>query len=244
MDSIHRTPLRVTDASSEPTLQAAKWLQHQVLLDSEELKNLFNELKNFEIYTVGSIVKIDEGQVSKNTFLKEYAAYIETLKCGQMPNISSIKKAFTVVLTSTPEALFAYSVSPSERLIRVAHPIIQVQAHFMHYSGDDNKFRPMVFGPDCITWGLQFSYPQIYLDAESKQIVKVSENEHCINNELYRKLQLWLRTNTRPTPMVIDHTRINIPIRLGLNCFSWVNRHPQLQEKSIHVLNPELEKEK
>jgi hypothetical protein len=240
MTAAPSNPLRTTDDSSEPSLQAAKWMTHQLLLDNAEMESLFRTFEQFEIYRVGTIVALGEERVPHDTFLRNYAGYIAALKGGQMPIISDVKKAFAVVFTSRSEALFAYCLSPTERLIRVAQPVIQVQAHFMHYSTDDNKFRPMVFGPDCITWGLQLSYPQIYLDNNTKQIVKVMENERFANNVLYRKLQRWLRTNTRPTPMIIGNERINIPIRIGSKCFDWINNHPQLKERSIHVAGGEL----
>lgn len=229
--------LRITEDSGEPSLQAAKWLQHRMLLDSSEMENLLEELGRPSIFRVGSLIKAGEEQVASQTFLEQYAAYIAPLKQGSLPDLALFRRQFALVMTLSPEVLFALRVSPEERIVRAALPIIQIQAHAMHYSQSEGQFRSMVFGPDCITWGLQFSYPQIYQDSATKEIIKVVESDRCVNTPLYRKLLRWQRTHTRPTPMVVEEGRlINIPVRLGYSCFSWVNSHAQLVEKHIRVV--------
>jgi hypothetical protein len=52
---------------------------------------------------------------------------------------------------------------------------------------------------------------------------------------LFRKIQLWSREATRATPFVLEGKRINVPIRIGKNCLSWIGNHPQLQSQNIGV---------
>jgi hypothetical protein len=229
-------PLRTVDDPTIPTLQASKWLQQQMLLGASEMEGLFKHMGEFSIVKVGAIVSLDEAIVSSDTFLKEYQGYTEALMKGELPDILAFRRLFSVVITSSLDALFACCVGPDQYVIKVTKPIIQVQAHAMHYSTDDNKFRPMVFGPDCITWGIQFSYPQIYQDPTSMMIEKVSDQDRCPNTLLFRAIQQWQRQNTLPTPFFVDDKKVNVPMRIGKKCLSWVNKHPQLISQKIQVI--------
>ena len=93
----------------------------------------------------------------------------------------------------------------------------------------------MTFGADCITWGLQFSYPQIYQDPVTLEISKADRNEELSNSELFKNLIRWQRLTTRPTPFLTEKGLENIPIRIGKSCFSWINNHPQFIEAKIKV---------
>lgn len=233
MNLSHQKPLRTTERSEERSLQASKWLQIQVLLDVHEMESLFQDLGEFYIYRVGSIAKFGEERVSREQFLSEYREYVDALKRGEMPDVDKFRKVFANVLTVSSEALFSYKISPEEHLVRIAQPIIQMQSHSMHYSKDDRKFRPLVFGYDSLLWGVQFSYPQIYQDPATMQIKKV--DQETMNSALFRRLQQWLRLHTRPTPMVVDGELIKIPIKIGNACLSWINHHPQLKERGMQV---------
>lgn len=232
----HDTTLRVVDDPTLPTLQASKWLQQQMLIDSKEMENLFDEMGTFTIFKVGAIVRLDEAQIPVDQFLFEYRKYIEALEQGELPEVLSFRRLFSVVITSSPDALFACSVGADQYVIKVTKPIIQVQAHAMHYSKHDDKFRPMVFGPDCITWGLQFAYPQIYQDPTTMRIEKVSDEDRFPNTLLFRTIQKWQRKHTIPTPFLIGEKKVNVPMRIGENCLPWIDRHPQLVKQNIRVL--------
>lgn len=228
--------LRTTDRSDERSLQASKWLQIQVLLDVHEMESLFADLGEFYIYRVGGIAKIGEELISQERFLSEYRDYIDALKRGEVPDADRFRKVFANVLTASSDALFSYRISPEEHIVRIARPIIQMQSHSMHYSKDDEKFRPLVFGYDSILWGVQFSYPQLYQDVVTMEIKKVDQSDVCMNTALFRKLQQWLRHHTRPTPIVAEGKAMRIPIKIGNECFSWINRHPQLKQRGMQVI--------
>lgn len=235
------TTLRVVTDPTVPSLQASKWLQQQMLIDSSEMKALFQELGDTFIVKVGAIVTMEDALVPVDRFLADYRRYVEELQQGNLPDIMAFRRLFSVVITSSLDALFACEVGPNQYVIKITQPIIQVQAHAMHYSTHDGKFRPMVFGPDCITWGLQFAYPQIYQDPKTMQIEKVSDEDRCPNTLLFRTIQKWQRTNTMPTPFSIGDKKINVPMRIGKNCLSWINQHPQLISQHIQVLTPKRE---
>lgn len=227
--------MKTVHDSAIPTLQASKWLQQQMLLDEEELNQLFLELGDFTIYKVGVVAPLEKLEVPKQDFLGGYGDYIQKLKSGTVPNITDYRKLFSVVMTVSSDSLFAYRINENEYLVKIAQPVVQVQSHAMHFSKYDHKFRPMVFGPDSITWGLQFSYPQLYQDSATQAIHKVDDTESCPNTSLFRKIQRWQRKNTIPTPFLVENNKINVPMRLGKECLEWVNNHPQLREIGLKV---------
>ena len=212
--------------------QASKWQQIQFLVDVSELGSLFHEMGTFFLYQLGGVLKPGEGLVSREQFLSVYADYIDHLKKGKLPEKSPI---LTSAFTVDPNALYFADVAHGKQIVRICRPVIQSQEHLFDYSRDDQKFRSMVYGLESVTWGLQFSYPQLFSDPATHAIQNVLRDEGFPNTELFRKLQKWVRQNTQPTPFVIEGKKTNTPIRLGKRCFEWINRHPGLKPKGITV---------
>lgn len=229
-------PIKVVQDPKKPSLQASKWLQMQMLVDAKELEDLFLHLGEFNLFRIGSLMTLEELTVSKEEFLDLYEKYISSLKQGLLPDIPKFRRAFSIVLTSTSDALFSCQVGENQYLLKVAKPIIQLQAHAMHFSKDDHKFRPMIFGPDTITWGLQFSYPQLYQDPQTLTIEKANSKEECPNASLFQNIRKWQRDSTIPTAFLVEGEKVNIPIRIGKECLSWINRHPSLVDQQLSVL--------
>ena len=230
-------PLRLCSAAEVPPFQAAKWLSFQLLLDPEEMKSLFDSLGEFYIYRVGAVCKEGQEEVSREDFLKAYTDYVNALKSGILPNPASYRSLFAVVFTVTRDVLVGIRAGEGETIVRVAMPVIQVQPHSMHYSKSDHKFRPMLFGLDTITWGVQFSYPQLYQDQQLQDIRKVDNSADFPNTPLFRSVQQWQREHTIPTPFLVpDQTKVNVPMRVGKKCLEWINRHPQLISNSLQVI--------
>lgn len=215
-------------------LQASKWLKCQMLLDIDEMHNLLETLGEFSIFLTGCVCRCGEECLSKNQFLEKYRTYVESLLGGKVPDLTEYRPYFSSIFTLENEAIFSISVSENKHIIRVSRPVIQLQAHNVHYSAVDGKFHPMVFGNDTIMWGIQFSYPQLYLDPESRKVVSMMKSSSP-NTELFRKLQRWMRKNTTPTPFFVNGHVINVPMRLGKQCLSKIDNHPQLKQKEITV---------
>jgi len=230
----HHSNLRVGNPQELP-LQASKWLQIQLLVDDKEMERLFEAFGDFQIYKAGVLCDAGEGLISKPDFLKLYSSYVEALKHGRLPDEALYRQYFSSVFTTDPHNLFQIEVAGNRRIIRVARPVLQLQMHKMSYSSVDGKFRAMVLGKDCILWGLQFSYPQLYQDA-NKEVHKALEEEQFPDSRLYRALQKWVRQESIPTPFEVGDQKINVPIRIGKNCLEWINRHPQLVSQNIRVI--------
>jgi hypothetical protein len=215
-------------------LQASKWLYCPLLIDLEEMKNLFKTLGPFYLVLASGVTKEGEGFITHEQFLDCYAVYIEALKAGSLPDDSRIRPYFTSVLTCSLDPLYRVPLADRQQLIKIDKPVIQLQGHKFNYSTADGKFRSMVFGQASIFWGIQFSYPQLYQD-ENFVVKAVKEGDEFPNTALFKKLQKWVRVNTVPTPFIVDGKQINVPFRLGKSCFTWINNHPQLIKNQLIV---------
>lgn len=218
---------------SEP-YNVSKWLSVCLLIDAEEMRSLYDAFGVFLQYLVGNIVKKGWGDIPHETFLSAYSHYVDCLKNGKIPEDGTFRSLFASVLTVSEDHVYALNVGHDKQIIRVSKPVIQMQSHHLDYSAADGKFRSMVMGKDSILWGVQFSYPQLYEDA-THHVYKVDTSDLFPNTRLFRTLQNWIRQHTVPTPFIVDGIVHNVPIRLGKNCFSWINQHPQLVKKGLKV---------
>lgn len=218
--------LRISNPSEEGVYQASKWLKVQVLLDPEEMNDFLGSLAPFWIFPLTGLV--DGAPISPSVFCEKYAHWIEGLKKGRIPSSEDLRKLVACAFTDDLSALWLQKTG-EKFLTKIAKPIIQVQAHFFSYSRVDGVIRPMSMGLDSIFWGLQFSFPQVYQDPKTMELCVLERSP------LFRKLQLWVRENTRPTPFLIDGKKMNSPIRIGRKCFSWIHMHPQLKENNIYT---------
>ncbi len=222
--------LRISSSTVEGVYQGSKYLKYQVLCDPIELSQLFEILETFWIYPLTGIV--DGTPIDPQGFIQEYAAWIEGLKQGLIPSDAALRKLLACALTAELEALWRQEVPNHRFLIKMSKPVIQIQAHFFTYSSIDGVFRPMTMGVGSIFWGLQFGFPQIYQDPKTMEFFEVDASP---NRELFQKIRQWVRDATRATPFIVDGKRINAPIRLGKNCFSWIHTHPQMVQQKIGV---------
>jgi hypothetical protein len=219
--------LQVSQAQNEGVYQASKWLKIQVLLDAEEMRDLILALGSFWIFPLTGMV--DGKPIDSTFFVEEYSRWIEQLKKGEIPSSQELRNLLPCAFVDTLDSLWLQEVAGGKKICKIRKPVVQVQAHFFSYSSLDEVFRPMSLGLNSVFWGMQFSFPQIYQDPKTMELCSVKEGV------LYRKIQLWIREKTSPTPFVVDGKKTNVPIRLGKNCFSWIKQHSQLINQNIGV---------
>ncbi|MBI3236582.1 MAG: hypothetical protein HYZ48_02595 [Chlamydiales bacterium] len=227
--------LRISTPQIEGVLQVAKQLKFQVLLDPLEMEDLLNALDPLYIYVAGQKVELDAACILKGDFLSAYNRYAQELKEGKVPEVKILQKFFSSIWSADPHAVYAMPVPGSQYLIKQVSPVIQLQAHSVFYSDLDGEFHPMVLSQESITWGIQFSYPQIFQDPKTQSIEKVSSTS--LNSHLFTKLKRWLREFTCAMPFCVENKRVNAPIRIGKKALEWIDFHPQLVQKGIRAWN-------
>lgn len=225
-------PLRSVVGAS---LQASKWQKIPLLINENEMRELFAALGEFWIVQTSGLVTIGEEVIDHELFLEVYRNYLLALKTGVENQDFRVRPYFSSVWTTFPQSLYAVNVNDKQRLVKVQKPVIQLQAHRFDYSFADGTFRSMVMGSESVLWGIQFSYPHLYQD-ENLQVLTVREGELFPNSALFKKIQQWSRAFTVATPFEVEGKKVNVPIRLGKECMPWINSHPQLQAKGLRVV--------
>lgn len=217
-------------------MQASKWLQLQTLIDVPEMESLFQAIGPVKIYLVGNVTEKGKGLIPHEAFLEQYAAYIAHLKWGSVPDPREFRPYFSSILTLKEDYAAVIPLENNQELVRVLRPVVQMQMHSLGYSTLDKKFRSNVMGKDSIQWGIQFSYPQLYMDPETNQVEKVLSSDRFVNTSLFRTIQKWMREKTIPTPFQVEGIKTNVPIRIGKQCLKWIHQHSQLGQFGIKVL--------
>jgi hypothetical protein len=228
-------PLRISQVKVEGVLNVSKWIKHQVLLGREEMQSLFDHLGPISLYNISEVVAADDCALRNEVFLQQYGEYAHTLKEGKVPDEKNLRRYFSSVVSITPDVLYAMEVKPGAYLVKPIRPVIQLQLHQFLPSETDGKYHPMVLGNDSVTWGLQFSYPQIFQHPQTKQFSKVADDADFPNTSVFLRMAKWFRNHTVPTTFVWKEKSTSVPIRTGKEALSWVNFHPQLQAKGICV---------
>lgn len=223
-----------TRLSLDAPFQASKWRKYPVLLDLDEMRDLITLLGEFWIVPISGLVSLGDEIINHERFLEHYAVYISALKQGRLPDETDLRLYFSTAWTNTLDALYAVVVKSNQVLVRVAQPVIQLQMHKFDYSQHDETFRSMIFG-ESIHWGIQFSFPSLFQDKDL-QVFRVREGLQFPNASLFKILQRWLRLNTIATPFKVENKVVNVPMRLGKTCLTWINAHPQFSQKGLSVL--------
>lgn len=203
------------------SFKASKWLHTQFLVDREALDILFQRFGTFFIFSTQGLQAPGKNSISKEQCLELYGRYAELMREGIEPKDEEFRFGFTALWTRCEEAVQAIRVADGREMIRPIEPIIQLQLHRFDISKDDGKVRPMVFGKNTRSWGLQASFPQLFADPITGDIVQVLKEPRFQNNELFSIFREWVREYTMPTPMVVNGKKLYAPIRIGKNCLEW-----------------------
>lgn len=217
--------LKVLDSPEE--MQVSKSRKLPVLVDPEEMEGLFARLGEFYIFDGSRPVTEEEMCISHRDFLDAYCRYVEGIKKGKLIDEATIRPFFSSLFTRTKEVVYALRLSNGKFLVKPLRPIVQLKRHHFIFT---DKLHSGVMGPESVTWGIEFSYPQLFLDPQTKKIGKVEKNGQFPNTELFKTVAQWVRDATKATPFLGKGTH---PIRLGKQCFSWIHHHPSLGE--LHV---------
>lgn len=212
----------------------SKWISIEVLLDEIEIRLLLECLSPLFLLKTHKSIEESSFIFDKKDFVKEYTTYISQLKNGKVPEIKSFKKLFHFFLTANLQDLFIKPLSIDKEVLLFNCPLIEVKPICLSISQVDESIRAMPLSPNGILWGLSFSFPQIIQKATTIDIDQIDFQKN-VNGIVFKKIRKWIRDHTKATPVMINSKKINIPIRLGKNCFSWINNHPQL-DKNLKIL--------
>lgn len=235
MSDISMSLPRISTLAAAPPLQASRWQRLHVLLMPHELEKLLNDLGNPFLLLMGRFYSLEEFTRQREQFLTCYSQYITDLSHGSPIDEETYQQYFSAALSGDLDPLYLLEGAQATYLLRANLPIIQLQYHSFDYSPLDGQVRSMVYGQDTISWGLQFSYPQLYIDPKTKEICQTN-SDLVANAALFKQLQRWVRRNTAPTHFVYAENSFYSSIRLGPGCLPWINKHPQLANHNLKII--------
>ena len=225
---------RISHPHIEGFFQASRPLFCRVLLDVKEMEELFSYLPPFVFYNVSQLVSKEAFCFSKQEFLEGYRHYVNILKEGKAFCFSLLKPLFSAVLSSTETSLYAMKVK-EKYLIKKLEPTIQLSLHHFSFCKESKICHSMVNGKEVISWGLQFSYPTLYSNSKKGKVIEIMKQKTFPNNLLFRILRRFIRSRSQPVFFWVDGHRINSHMRLGNNCFKWIDTYKHLSQQGLKI---------
>ncbi len=227
--------MQLSHPKVEGVMQASKWLTHRVLLDVREMESLLNSLPTFSIYNVSELVNLEKAVISHEEFLSKYIDYVTSLKAGLLPDEKTLKPYFSTALSATKSSLYAIEAKGGKHIIKLKEPVVQLSLHHFTFSSEHNAFHSMIHSKTAVSWGIQFSFPQIYSNSIQNDVIEVYKKSDFPNTDLFKTLAKWMRANTIPAPFKLGDIPINASFRLGKRCKSWIHHHSKLQSVGLSV---------
>jgi hypothetical protein len=227
--------LRISTSEQEGPFHASKWLKHQMLISSGEMAGLFKSIGPCFICHASGPAACPDLFPAPEIILEAYRGYVDTIKASATLDEKRLRRLFCNYLTYDLRSIYGVKVSEDRMILKPILPVVQMQLHHFFPSKIDGKFHSMVMAQDSVHWGIQLSYPQIFEDPKTHQFFKVTESDQFPNTILFKKVIQWIRSHAVPTPMVFQGVRTRVPFRIGKECFSFVNKHPQLKVHDIVV---------
>lgn len=239
MLSINLMKLKSSSLATEGALKVSQPLKIPLFLDGDEMESFLYFLEShfttLSFYDTHSVVTQETGIYKSSSFLNSYKEYISFLQRGELPLRTMYHGFFSMALSITSDIFYQIDLEDEKRIIKATRPHIQLQPHHMTFSEDTHSLYSMTYSEDSITFGIQLSYPHFFQDPHSHEVLEVDSRDFFPNTQLFNKIRHWIREHTLPTPFLIQGKKVNFPIRLGKNCFPWINRHPQLQSNQLYV---------
>lgn len=211
----------------------SKWLTIEMLVDVEEMQHLLKTCDPFFFISIYDSCPSTPHLMSQAQFLEYYSAYIADLKKGEIPPSTLLKK-FNLMLTPDLTGVYIRTLSNAKTTVAFTVPLIEVKPISLMFSQVDHSIYTSPVHPSGILWGIKISFPQIMQNAQTLETDKIQLHEQ-ITGKLFKKIKQWTRDYTQATPFIIDDKKVNLPIRLGTQCFRWINNHPQIKNYPIHV---------
>lgn len=211
-----------------PQFLASKWLHLDFLVDLQEFEKLFSE--PFSLFSTLGVQPEGKNSITKEQFLTAWQRYIGTIQAGACVQDNDYRFFFTAILTQDLAAIRALELADNKEIIIPYEPIVQMQLHRFAYSEADEKFHSQAFGKTSVSWGVRISYPQLFQSPTTRQVL---EGNSFSNIKLFKHIQSWLREVSIATPFIVQGRRVNVPIRLGKNCLSWINQHSDLKQLKV-----------
>ncbi len=222
-------PFKVSSIEKEGLMHCSKWLRHAVLFTLEEWNDFSSAIGN-PMFVVTTVVDKSSWQVSASEFKDKYLSYLEHVKQEASLPSPAMRRFFTLMISPSIDDFYAVEVGGGRFIIKPRLPVIQMQMYHAFISDLDRQIHPMVLHPQSFSFGLQFSYPQIYEDPVSHTFSKVLLDSQFPSSDVFKKMVQWFRANTKPVSILLDGKTLHAPFRQGKASSELVRENLGLQK--------------
>ncbi len=184
------------------------------------MKRFLDSLGSCLIVSPVQILTLETYQLSQESFLERYGRYLDWI--GSDPGFpsSKVRNDCTLMISSGPDSFYSVPVAGGF-FLKPGLPVVSVRTYHCFISSLDGSLRSMAMNVDSFTFGLEFSYPQIYEDPRTGEFRKTLLDSDSPNTALYKKMTSALRRQTKPLLIEINGNKVAAPFRVGIDSSDW-----------------------
>lgn len=197
----------------KPIYEVSKFLTLQMLITPQEFRMMRGSFGKLLWFDNSRLVSSDQ-PLSENEVDQMYAEYFESLFSKNQKTLPGL------AVTAEKEAVVAVKVGENRWMIKPKTPIMQFKQH-QFICGKTGEFFSGVHGDEVVRWGFELSFPQMYVDPESKEVIHVMKDAAFLNSEVFRMAMKWMRYHTRPAQFLINGKIKRATFRLGKEAISY-----------------------
>ena len=222
-------PFRVSTPSLEGSYEAAKWLKWPVLADEKEFGELFRRLAPCDLVPLTGVVEPDRLLMPSDCFLAEAKRWIERLQQHQAPTMEDLRTVLACALTNDRDAIWLHEVKPERYLVKSKNRSCRSKPIFFPIRSKTKPFIRWCSAKRVSSGASSFPIPKFF----SIPIGNTEKSTRRFRTQFFSEIRQWTRDVTRPASFLVDGKKVNVPMRIGKNCLSWIASHPQLKQHNL-----------
>lgn len=215
--------------------QASLHLSYGILLTSEELSLLLGSLEplgDFSIFGSGVLLPQDKLEQSPKNLVEIYKKYLE----GSV-SLPEHKAALSSVWSMDHEAVALREIATDKWQVVRRLPVVQLNRFQFRFDSKTDRFFMQSFSQETLFWGLEFKYPQLFLDPITSKLIKVLK-EPYLNTLLWKGIHQWIRNHTVPVQFVTEEGKRIAPFRIGHGAFDLGEEILKRQNSHLKLKRP------
>ena len=197
-----------------------------------EFQSFLKQLGTCFFVPATGVMTKNSWNISVEDLIVRYREYLSSLRQKEQLPSQEMRHFFSLFLSSSLDDFYAISLPQERFVIKTRKPVVHLQLYHCFVSRVNGEILPMVLHPDSFSFGLQFSYPQIYEDPKTHEFFKAMLEKKLHNTELFKKIVFWIRQNTKPASLCIGGKKVYAPFRLGKTAEDPMSYHLALQKTS------------
>ncbi|PCI76629.1 hypothetical protein COB21_04165 [Candidatus Aerophobetes bacterium] len=224
------------DLSKLGEMQASKWLRIRILLDEKTLTQWFDLIGQVCFVNLFATKSEDALIVSPEEVLSRYTQYMEQIKAGKEVDHAYFQKKLTLHMTKDPKSCYKTALKgKSIYFAKEKAPGVRMALFGFSWDKSHREIHSNVYSKTTISWGLEFSYPQIFSGSLDTEVVYLAQEKDRPNSALFVQLKQLIRRASKPVKFIYEDQKIISSLRMDKTGGAWINNHFGLKENSLKV---------